>query len=105
MLDFFLTARGKVELAVSEPFSDVSKNPSKGSGLLFQGVWLDNKTGKSKAASWSSNFLMIVPEALEKIGLGSRADTIYPELAKFGWNDWYENDEWWAKSPKPSLSL
>lgn len=106
MLDFFLTSRGKAVLAFSEPLMDAGReNPSKGSGLLFQGVWRDNKTGQIKAASWSSDFGVIIPETLEKMGLGSRGDTIYPELAKYGWNEWYANDEWWAKPAKPALSL
>ncbi|GAA4050348.1 hypothetical protein GCM10022409_41420 [Hymenobacter glaciei] len=106
MLDFFLTASGKAVLAWSEPLMEGGMtNPSKGSGLLFQGVWRDNKTGQIKAASWSSDFSVIIPETLEKMGLGSRGDTIYPELAKYGWNELYENNEWWAKPTKPAMSL
>lgn len=105
MLDFCVNARNQARLVVFDGMDLGADNPSKGSGLLFEGIWQNNQTGQRKPASWASNFLVIVPEALEKIGLGSRGDTIYPELAKYGWNEWYENDEWWAKSPKPSLSL
>lgn len=105
MLDFCVDVRNQARQANFMGIDLGLDNPTKGSGLLFEGVWRDNRTGQQKPASWSSNFLVIVPEALEKIGLGSRGDTIYPELAKYGWNEWYENDEWWAKAPKPSLSL
>lgn len=105
MLDFCVNARNQARQATFNGIDLGLDNPTKGSGLLFQGVWRNNRTGQQKPASWSSNFLVIVPEALEKIGLGSRGDTVYPELAKYGWNEWYENDEWWAASPKPSLSL
>jgi hypothetical protein len=30
---------------------------------------------------------------------------VNPALAKYGWGENWENDEWWTKSPKPSLSL
>lgn len=105
LLDFCINARNQASQTAFTGIDLGFGNPTKGSGLLFQGVWRNNLTGRQQPASWSSNFLVIVPEALEKIGLGSRGDTIYPELAKYGWNEWYENDEWWAKSPKPSLSL
>jgi hypothetical protein len=102
MLDFCVDARNQARQATFNGIDLGLDNPTKGSGLLFQGVWRSNTTGQQKPASWSSNFLVIVPQALEKIGLGSRGDTIYPELAKYGWNEWYENDEWWATAPKLS---
>ncbi|MBO2011657.1 hypothetical protein [Hymenobacter negativus] len=105
MLDFCVNARNQARQATFNGIDLGFDNPTKGSGLLFQGVWRNNATGQQKPASWSSNFLVIVPQALEKIGLGSRGDTVYPELAKYGWNEWYENDEWWATSSKPNLSL
>jgi hypothetical protein len=105
MLDFCVDARNQARQATFIGVDLGLGNPTKGSGLLFQGAWRDNRTGQQKPASWSSNFLVIVPQALEKIGLGSRGDTVYPELAKYGWNEWYENDEWWAKAPQPSLNL
>lgn len=105
MLDFSVNARNQARQVTFTGIDLGLDNPTKGSGLLFRGVWRDNRTGQQKPASWSSNFLVIVPQALEKIGLGSRGDTVYPELAKYGWNEWYENDEWWAKAPQPSLNL
>ena len=105
MLDFCVNARNQASQAHFTGIDLGFGNPTKGSGLLFQGVWRNNLTGQQQSASWSSNFVVIIPEALEKIGLGSRGDTIYPELAKYGWNEWYENDEWWTKSTKPSISL
>lgn len=105
LLDFAVNSHSQARQVTFTGIDLGLGNPTKGSGLLFQGVWRDNRTGRQQPASWSSNFLVIVPKALEKIGLGSRADTIYPELAKYGWNEWYENDEWWADSPTPSLNL
>lgn len=106
MLDLCVNSRNQASQADFTGGLDLGlNNPTKGSGLLFQGIWRNNQTGQTQPASWSSNFLVIVPEALERIGLGSRSDTIYPELAKYGWNEWYENDEWWAQPSKPALSL
>ena len=48
---------------------------------------------------------MVVPEALAKLGIGDRSEEVNPNLAELGWNEAWENDEWWADSPKPSLNL
>jgi hypothetical protein len=105
LLDFAVNSRNQASQVNFNGLDLGLDNPTKGSGLLFQGTWRNNRTGQTQPAAWSSNFLVIVPQALEKIGLGSRADTVFPELAKYGWNEWYENDEWWADSPKPKLNL
>lgn len=105
VLDFCVDAKNRVRQTRFDGMDLGLENPTKGSGLIFKGLWRNNKTGQIKAASWSSNYAVIVPETLEKMGLGSRGDTIYPELAKYGWNEWYANDEWWAKPTKPALSL
>ncbi|WP_046246994.1 hypothetical protein [Hymenobacter terrenus] len=105
MLDFCVNSRSQASVVRFDGVDMGLDNPTRGSGLLFEGTWQNNQTGQRKAASWASDFSVIVPETLQKIGLGQRGDTVYPELAKYGWNDWWENDEWWAESPKPSLSL
>lgn len=46
-----------------------------------------------------------MPQALKSLRLGDRSEEINPNLAKLGWNEAWENDEWWATSPKSSLSL
>ena len=37
--------------------------------------------------------------------LGERDVYINPKYAGLDWNEAWENDEWWADSPKPKLSL
>ena len=97
MVDFFLTSRGKAELTISEPMmGGGTGNPTKGSGLLFQGVWRDNKTGKIKVATWSSDFGVIMPHTLAKLGLGGSDPTGIVALEKYGWKDGgVDGEEWW----------
>ena len=80
-------------------------NPTVACGLIFEGTWQDNKTGRRQPVAWANFYGVILPEALQKLGLGMRMEEVDPRLAKYGWNTIMENDEWWAASPKPPLPL
>ena len=81
-------------------------NPTLGCGQLFRGTWQDNRTGQRKAVAWANSFEVIVPDALQKMGLGQRGADFDPRLARYGWNTLMENTEWWHDAPTPKpLSL
>lgn len=104
MLDFYIDSRQHVQLAISHPmFSE--HNPTHGAGLIFRGYQVSNQTGQRKSVAFSTDYSRVVPDALAKLGIGDRSEEVNPNLARLGWNEAWENDEWWAKSPKPSLSL
>ena len=105
LLDFCVNAQDK---AVPTNFMDMdagSGNPTKGSGLLFEGSWHSNRTGTEKPVAWSSVYEVIVPDALQQMGLGQRGAEPNPRLAKYGWFETMENDEWWNDTPKASVPL
>ncbi len=104
LLDFSLDARGHLNYAVTLP-DLASENPTKGCGLLFRGTQVSNKTGQRHSVAFANYYGVVVPQALKKLGLGDRSEEINPNLAKLGWNEAWENEEWWAQSPSPSLSL
>ncbi|WP_210519034.1 hypothetical protein [Hymenobacter terricola] len=102
LLDFYYDAHHHLDQASA---LDEDANPTKGSGLLFRGSQVSNKTGHRQPMAFANFYGAVVPQALSKLGLGDRSEEVNPNLARFGWNEAWENDEWWAKSPKPSLSL
>lgn len=104
-LDFQVDARHQAYPAVFDGIDSGWNNPTKGCGQLFRGTWQDNRTGRRQPVAWASSFLVIVPDALADMGLGSRGDEVHPGLARYGWNNYWENDEWWAASPKPATIL
>ena len=104
LLDFYLDSRQQLQLAVSHPMAS-ELNPTRGAGLIFRGWHVSNQTGRRRAVAFSTDFSMVVPEALQKLGIGDRSEEVNPNLARLGWAEAWENDEWWARSPKPSLSL
>ena len=102
LLDFYYDAHGRFDQA---SYLDGIANPTKGCGLLFRGSQVSNTTGQHQPVAFANFYGAVVPQALQKLGLGDRSEEINPNLVRFGWNEAWENDEWWAKSPKPKLSL
>jgi hypothetical protein len=43
----------------------------------------------------------IVPD----FNIGERGFMLNPKYAHLGWDKYWQNDEWWADSPQPSLNL
>jgi len=105
VLDFQINAKNQAAQANFDGIDSGWDNPTKGCGQVFKGVWQDNRTGQRKPVAWANYYGVIVPEVLRDLGLGERGDEVNPKLARYGWNTIMENDEWWAKSPKPGLNL
>lgn len=104
LLDFYLDSHGKIGQAGGS-LTDTYSNPTQGSGLLFEGSQVSNATGRRQPVAFANFYGAVVPQALNKLGLGDRSEEVNPNLAKLGWNEAWENDEWWVDSPKPSLNL
>ena len=102
LLDFYIDGNGRIE-QVFHIFGQ--ENPTKGCGLLFSGSQVSNQTGTRKSVAFANFYGAVVPKSLEKFGLGDRSEGVNPHLAKYGWDESWKNDEWWAKAAKPSLSL
>jgi hypothetical protein len=105
VLDFQVNTKNQAAQASFGGVDSGWDNPTRGCGQVFRGVWQDNRTGQRKPVAWATYYWVIVPEVLSQLGLGERSEGVNPELARYGWNTIMENDEWWAKSPKPGLSL
>ena len=101
-MDFYRTASGKLNLIQTLPDSDL---PTGGGGLLFRGQWTSTRTHRQQAVSFATYAEAVLPDALKDLYIGERGETLNPKYAGLDWNEAWENEEWWAKSPKPSLSL
>jgi hypothetical protein len=106
LLDFWVSSTGKLEFLHSPCAGCIDKlAPARGSGLLLQGSWLDVASGSSKALLISTDVFLISPDLISDFGIGDRGSQVNPKYAKSGWTEYWENEEWWADSPKPSLNL
>jgi hypothetical protein len=102
MMDFYQLASGKLELV--QMMSDASL-PTDGGGLLFRGQWKSNRTGRQQAVAFANYPEAVLPNAMKDLYIGERGETLNPKYAGLDWSEAWENEEWWAKSPKPTLSL
>ena len=105
-LDFFVTNSGYCGLP-EKPIEGIIVNgtPTKGSNRLLRGNWTNFRTGQTKPLLVANDLFIISPEIHADFGVGDRGTQVNPKYAKQGWSDYWENDEWWADSPKPKLSL
>ena len=105
-LDFWLTDQGKAGIlfAPCEGCTD-DKVASKGSALLLRGKWLDANIKRPRDFVVCRDVFFIANDLIANFGIGDRGAQVNPKYAKLGWRDYWENDEWWADSPRPSLSL
>ena len=102
-LDAYEDQHGQLRLA---DIYGTSYNPTGGGGVLFRGDWTDNLTGRRRPAAWAANLEAVAPQpVMEEQQAGGRVGDVDPILARLGWNEFWENDEWWAKSSKPKLRL
>lgn len=102
LMDFYQLASGKLDLVQLMPDTDL---PTGGGGLLFRGQWTSNRTGRQQAVAFANYPEAVLPDALKDLYIGERGETLNPKYAGLDWSEAWENEEWWAKSPKPTLSL
>ena len=79
--------------------------PSLGGAQRYVGTWTTYQTHQATQGVLVEDVFGDALFKQEDFLLGERDVAINPVYAKKGWNTLWENDEWWAKSPKPSLSL
>ena len=54
---------------------------------------------------WANEFAPVASAVLGDFDIGGRMATVNPKYRHYGWTEYFENDEWWAESPKPALHL
>ncbi|GAB3868756.1 hypothetical protein GCM10028824_14530 [Hymenobacter segetis] len=105
ILDFYTLAKSKKVDYVTAVMGIDESMPTRGSGLLVRGNRLNRSTKQVKKFVISTDFFAAAPEVYKDFAIGDRGGEINPKYAKLGWNELWENEEWWADSPKPKLNL
>jgi hypothetical protein len=100
----FYTAPGRRTGYAGAP-ALTENEPARGSALLMRGARRNQSTRQIKKFVVADDVFAAAPDVLKDFGIGDRGGEINPKYAKLGWNELWENDEWWTDSPKPKLSL
>ena len=102
-LNFYVKPPQRIGYANAPAITD--GEPARGSGLLLRGRRRNLTTQQVKRFVVADDVFAAAPDVYKDFGVGERGFEINPKYAKQGWNEAWENDEWWADSPKPNLSL
>ena len=106
LLDFYtVPAQRPSYVTVFEHEGIDNRFPTRGSGLLLKGNRRNISTGQIKSFTVAPSVATVAPDVFKDFMLDERMGEINPKYAKLGWNEYWNNDEWWADSPKPKLSL
>lgn len=75
---------------------------AKGAGSRFEGQWTSNQTRQQKAVLWAdgNGLFTIAQDIFADFNVGERGPEINEKYAKLGWDSYWENEEWWAETPK-----
>ena len=105
-LDFYVVPQQKPGYVYVFAFEGTDdKLPTRGAGLLLRGNRRNVTTGQVKSFIVSPDVAAVSPYVFKDFMLDERMGEINPKYAKLGWNEYWNNDEWWADSPKLGLNL
>ncbi|MGI4761206.1 MAG: hypothetical protein ACRYF0_10900 [Janthinobacterium lividum] len=105
LLNFYVTPNGRLG------FAPAPMRPTDGiwreGALLVRGSRRNVTTHQLKSFVVADNVYVAAADVYQDFGLGDRSyeTEINPKYSHLGWNEKWENDEWGADSPTPSLNL
>jgi hypothetical protein len=92
-------------LAVTYFWGDEHKQYARGDKLYLKGQWLSVRTTQRKEFVAGVNPAEAGREVFPDFNIGEHGFTLNPKYAKLGWEDYWENGEWWAEAPNPRPRL
>lgn len=106
LVDFWVSDTGEIGfMRAPAQGAILAKAPTKGSGLVLKGNWQNAPGQPAKPFLVSSDIFLLSPGIVADFGVGDRSASVNPKYTKLGWANYWQNDEWWADSPQPRLSL
>jgi hypothetical protein len=74
--------------------------PAKGAGYRFDGNWTSYKNvSQTKPVIWSRDLFRFANDILEHFSYGDREIEINPKYRQYGWDNFWEGEEWWNETP------
>ncbi|MBL7818063.1 MAG: hypothetical protein JNL70_23840 [Saprospiraceae bacterium] len=100
----------KMEFSIGEDnrpslwFYSVANLPSGGGGYRFDGTWTSfTKPDMVKPVVWAADLFRFANDILKDFSMGEREVEINEKYHKLGWDNFWENDEWWNEAAKPKM--
>lgn len=72
---------------------------------MLEGTWTSYVTGQEKPLVCVSDIFSFGGSVLKNFDVGERGPEINPKYARLGWNEVWENDEWWVEADSSAIQL
>ena len=92
-LDFATKVDGLRELWFFSP-----ETAAKGGGIKYDGTWTSYSKDQTKPVMWAADIFQFANSILKNFSIGERDVEISKEYRHLGWDNFWENDEWWVDS-------
>lgn len=103
VLNFWVAPPARVGYAQAPVLTE--GEPGRGGWLLLRGSRRNVSTRQIKQFVVADDVFAAAPDVYKDFGIGDRGGELNPKYAHLGWNKKWENEEWWADSPAPRLTL
>ncbi len=90
LIDFFEKKDGNRELWYFSPNA-----PAQASGFKFEGTWRSYQQNLTKPVVWAKDLFAFANQILTEFSIGEREVEINKKYRHLGWENYWENDEWW----------
>lgn len=94
-IDFATKVDGGHELWYFSP-----ETPAKGGGVKYDGLWANLKKDKTKPVIWAHDIFQFSNDILKDFSIGERDVEINQAYRHLGWDNFWENEEWWVEANK-----
>lgn len=85
-------------------YSYVEGSPANRCGARYKGQWRSTE-GEVETVVWAQNWRALANQVFLDFEVGERMPSINRKYANRGWNQFWENDEWWADSPAATTRI
>lgn len=95
IMDFSHATSGMTDMWYFSP-----DTPAQGGGFVSSGFWSLYNSQETKPYVFGKDFFMFANGILKDFSYGERDVEINEKYLHLGWDEWWENDEWWTESKK-----
>lgn len=86
--------------------SECEQMPSRGGGIKYEGTWTSGRTHRATPVVWVEDIIRYGNEnkVLPEFGFVERHPYFNPKYARLGWDNYWQNDEWWADAKRKTAA-
>ncbi|HYV95767.1 MAG TPA: hypothetical protein VE978_28610 [Chitinophagales bacterium] len=82
-----------------------TENETRRGGVLMDAMWTSNTSKEQKPMICARDLFMFANDILEDFSYGEREIEINKKYRSLGWDNYWENDEWWGEGEKVTLMI